>query len=154
VRAVDSVTFCLSKGLSAPVGAMICGSKDVIGRARHIRKLLGGGMRQAGVIAAAGIVALDTMVSRLEEDHEKARLLARGLAKLPAATVDLDRVQTNIVVFSVARQGGASEVVAACRRRGVRLLAIDDIAIRCVTHKDVSADQIQRAIEVLGDVLS
>ncbi len=99
---VDSVTFCLSKGLSAPVGSVICGSKDFIARARRIRKQLGGGMRQAGVLAAAGIVALEKMIDRLAEDHANARRLAEGLADMPGFIVDLDRVQTNILFFELA----------------------------------------------------
>ena len=153
VRDVDSVTFCLSKGLAAPVGAIICGSTEVIARARRIRKMLGGGMRQAGVIAAAGIVALDSMVDRLAEDHENAHLLARNVAKLPGVSLDLERVQTNIVIFSVDRAGGAPAVVAECARHEVRILAIDERSIRCVTHKDVTTDHIRRAVDILSDVL-
>lgn len=99
---VDSVTFCLSKGLSAPVGSVICGSKDFIARARRIRKQLGGGMRQAGILAAAGIVALEKMIDRLADDHANARRLAEGLADMPGFIIDLDRVQTNILFFELA----------------------------------------------------
>ena len=102
-RDVDSVTFCVSKGLGAPVGSVICGSTDLIARARRVRKMLGGGMRQAGIIAAAGIVALERMVDRLAEDHTNARTLAEGVAKLPGLSVDLASVQTNIVVIRVDR---------------------------------------------------
>jgi threonine aldolase len=97
----DSVTFCLSKGLSAPVGSVICGSQDFIAQARRYRKMLGGGMRQAGVLAAAGIVALEKMIDRLAEDHATARRLAEGLADMPGIAIDLDRVQTNIVYFNL-----------------------------------------------------
>jgi threonine aldolase len=97
----DSVTFCLSKGLSAPVGSVICGSRDFIAQARRYRKMLGGGMRQAGVLAAAGIVALEKMIDRLAEDHANARRLAEGLADIPGVTVDLDRVQTNLIFLNV-----------------------------------------------------
>ena len=103
VRDVDSVTFCVSKGLGAPVGSVICGSAELIDKARRVRKMLGGGMRQAGIIAAAGIVALERMVDRLAEDHANARALAEGLAKLPGLSVDLASVQTNIVIFRVQR---------------------------------------------------
>src|SRR5207245_6998305 len=106
VRDVDSVTFCVSKGLAAPVGSVVCGSSEVIARARRVRKMLGGGMRQAGVIAAAGIVALERMVDRLAEDHANARRLAEGVAKLPGLTVNLVDVQTNIVIFGVERPEG------------------------------------------------
>ena len=105
VRDVDSVTFCVSKGLGAPVGSVICGSAGLIDKARRVRKMLGGGMRQAGVIAAAGIVALEKMVDRLAEDHANARALAEGVAKLPGLAVDLASVQTNIVIFRVERGG-------------------------------------------------
>jgi len=101
---VDSVTFCLSKGLSAPVGSVICGSRDFIAQARRYRKMLGGGMRQAGVLAAAGIVALEQMIDRLAEDHANARRLAEGLADMPGVTIDLDRVQTNIIFFNLTSE--------------------------------------------------
>ena len=96
---VSSVQLCLSKGLAAPVGSMICGSAAFVDRARRMRKILGGGMRQAGVIAAPGIVALTKMVDRLAEDHANAKILADGVARLPGVTLDLATVQTNIVVF-------------------------------------------------------
>jgi threonine aldolase len=99
----DSVTFCLSKGLSAPIGSVICGSKDFIAEARRKRKMLGGGMRQAGVLAAAGIVALEKMIDRLAEDHANARHLAEGLADMPGVAIDLDRVQTNISILVASR---------------------------------------------------
>ncbi len=101
VADVDTVTFCLSKGLAAPVGSMIGGTADTIERARQMRKLLGGGMRQAGVIAAAGVVALQQMIDRLQEDHARARRLAEGIAELPYISVDLETAQTNIVFFDV-----------------------------------------------------
>src|SRR5262247_3094033 len=110
VRDVDSVTFCVSKGLAAPVGSVICGSSEVIAKARRVRKMLGGGMRQAGIIAAAGIVALERMVDRLAEDHANARALAEGLAKRPGLSVDLASVQTNIVIFRIER--GTAAVAA------------------------------------------
>src|SRR5712692_7241148 len=105
-RHVDSVTFCVSKGLGAPVGSVVCGPAEFIARARRIRKMLGGGMRQAGVIAAAGIVALERMVNRLAEDHANARTLAEGVARLPGMRIDLASVQTNIVIFRVDRPQG------------------------------------------------
>jgi threonine aldolase len=151
---VDSVTFCLSKGLGAPVGSVICGRADFIARARRIRKMLGGGMRQAGVIAAAGIVALGRMVDRLAEDHANARTLAEGLATLPGLSVDLALVQTNIVIFRVARPGGAAALVEGCLARKVKLHAIGPQAVRCVTHKDVDADDIQRALQALREITS
>jgi threonine aldolase len=150
----DSVTFCLSKGLGAPVGSVICGRADFIARARRIRKMLGGGMRQAGIIAAAGIVALERMVDRLAEDHANARTLAEGLATLPGLSVDLALVQTNIVIFRVAGPGGAAALVEGCLARKVKLHAIGPQAVRCVTHKDVDADDIQRALQALREVTS
>ena len=113
-RDVDSVTFCLSKGLGAPIGAMLCGTSAYIERARRWRKLLGGGMRQVGVIAAAGIIALQTGVERLAEDHENAQVLAHGLAEIPGVYVDLSSVQTNMVNFDIAGLGvGPARFVAS-----------------------------------------
>ena len=127
-RDVDSVTFCVSKGLGAPVGSVVCGSRGFITRARRVRKMVGGGMRQAGVIAAAGVVALETMVDRLAEDHANARRLAEGIAKVPGLRVDLASVQTNIVIFGVERPGGpgsaqtaTNEIVAGCAARKVKV---------------------------------
>lgn len=151
-RAVDSVTVCLSKGLGAPVGSVVCGSAAFIARARRIRKMLGGGMRQAGIIAAAGIVALERMVDRLAEDHANARALAEGLARLPGLAVDLGRVETNIVIVRVLRPGGVEELVQGCAARKVRIHAIGPGAIRCVTHKDVDAEDIARAVEAFREI--
>ena len=154
-RPVDSVTFCLSKGLGAPVGSVICGSQDFIGRARRVRKMLGGGMRQAGIIAAAGIVALERMVERLAEDHGNARRLAEGLAKLPGLAVDLSSVQTNIVILRVERGPAATEaLVKGCAARKVKVHAMGPAAIRCVTHKDVDGDDIARALEAFRELTS
>ncbi|HEY3100224.1 MAG TPA: GntG family PLP-dependent aldolase [Methylomirabilota bacterium] len=154
-RPVDSVTFCVSKGLSAPVGSVICGSAEFIERARRWRKLLGGGMRQVGVLAAAGIVALERMVDRLAEDHANARRLGEGLAKLPALRVDLASVQTNIVIVRVERGAAATaELVAGCAARKVKVHAMGPAAIRCVTHKDVDAEDISRALEAFRELTS
>jgi threonine aldolase len=153
--AVDSVTFCLSKGLGAPVGSVVCGSADFIARARRVRKMVGGGMRQAGIIAAAGIIALERMVDRLAEDHANARRLAEGLAKLPGLAVDLATVQTNIVIVRVERGAAAAgELVAGCAARKVKVHAMGPGAIRCVTHKDVDADDIARALEAFRELTS
>jgi threonine aldolase len=151
-RDVDSVTFCVSKGLSAPVGSLICGSAELIGRCRRTRKMLGGGMRQAGIIAAAGIVALERMVDRLAEDHVNARALAEGLARLPRISVDLATVQTNIVILRVDRPGGADALVAGCAARKVKLHAMSPTFIRCVTHKDVDADDVARALDAFTEI--
>jgi threonine aldolase len=158
VRNVDSVTFCISKGLAAPVGSVICGSSGLIDKARRVRKMLGGGMRQAGVIAAAGIVALEKMVDRLAEDHTNARALAEGLAKLPGLSVDLASVQTNIVIFRVERGDAAasavatSELVAGCGARKVKIHAIGPTTIRCVTHKDIDAEDIKRTLDAFAEI--
>jgi threonine aldolase len=158
-RDVDSVTFCLSKGLAAPVGSVICGSTAFIARARRVRKMLGGGMRQAGVIAAAGIVSLERMVNRLAEDHANARTLAEGVARLAGLRVDLASVQTNIVIFGVERAGGAAasaaataELVKGCTARKVKIHAIGPTSIRCVTHKDVDAEDIGRTLDAFAEI--
>ena len=151
---VDSVTFCLSKGLAAPVGSLVCGGRDFVTRARRFRKMLGGGMRQVGVLAAAGLVALDTMVDRLAEDHANARRLAEGVAALPRLHVDLATVQTNIVIFEVDRAGGATELVAGALARKVKIHRIGPGAIRCVTHKDVDADDIERTLDAFREIAS
>lgn len=151
-RPVDSVMFCLSKGLAAPVGSLVCGSREFIGRARRFRKMLGGGMRQVGVLAAAGIVALEKMVLRLAEDHRNARRLAEGLARLPGIRIDLTRVETNIVIFFVDRPGGTEELVSGCAARKVKIHAIGPSAVRCVTHKDVDREGIDRALDAFREI--
>jgi threonine aldolase len=151
-RHADSVTFCLSKGLAAPVGSVICGSPELVARARRIRKMLGGGMRQVGVLAAAGLVALERMVDRLAEDHANARALAQGLAGRPRIRIDLATVQTNIVIFFVDRADGVAELVQGCADRKVKLHGIGPASIRCVTHKDVDADDIARTLEAIREI--
>jgi len=160
-RHADSVTFCVSKGLGAPVGSVVCGGPEFVARARRVRKMVGGGMRQAGIIAAAGLVALERMVDRLADDHANARRLAEGIARLPGLRVDLARVQTNIVIVTVERPGGptaaaaaANQLVAGCAARKVKLHAIGPASIRCVTHKDVDAEDIERALEALRELTS
>ncbi len=151
-RPVDSITFCLSKGLGAPVGSLVCGSRDFVVRARRVRKSLGGGMRQVGVLAAAGLVALETMVDRLAEDHANARRLAEGLARLSSIRLDLGKVETNIVIFQVDRAGGAGDLVTGCLARKVKIHQIGPAAIRCVTHKDVDAEDVERALEAFREI--
>ncbi len=154
-RPVDSVTFCLSKGLGAPVGSVVCGSADFVGRARRWRKMLGGGMRQAGVIAAAGLVALERMIDRLADDHANARALAEGLARLPRLAIDLATVQTNIVIFRVDGAEAATraaDLARGCAERKVKVHAISPTSIRCVTHKDVDADDIARAVDACREI--
>jgi len=153
-RHVDSLTFCLSKGLAAPVGSLVCGTRDFVARGRRLRKMLGGGMRQVGVLAAAGLVALETMVERLAEDHAHARRLAEGVARLPGCRVDLTKVQTNIVIFRVEREGGVAELVTGCLARKVKIHQIGPAAIRCVTHKDVDRADIDRALNAFREITS
>ncbi len=153
VRSVDSVMFCLSKGLSAPVGSMVVGSKEFIKRAHRHRKLLGGGMRQAGIIAAAGIVALEQMVDRLAEDHEHCKQLAQGLADYPQIDIDVERVVTNIVIFSVrnAQQQPLSEAetiqfLEKAQEYGVLMGYIGEGKIRAVTHYGLDAEDMKTAL--------
>ena len=150
----DSVTFCLSKGLAAPVGSVVTGNRDFIDKARRARKMLGGGMRQAGVIAAAGIVALETMVERLRDDHENARVLAEGLAELSGITIDLRSVQTNIVIFDMARKDlDAAGLVLKLAGQGVKCFSVSANRIRMVTHKDVDRSGILYALDALRTIL-
>jgi len=148
----DTVTFCVSKGLGAPVGSVLCGSAEVIDRARRWRKAVGGGWREAGVLAAAGLWALDHMVDRLVDDHANARTLAEGLAELPGVRIDLTRVQTNIVRFELTGTS-ASDFLAGCRERGV-LGGGSGRAVRFVTHFGVEAADVQHALSACADVLS
>ncbi len=151
---VDSVMFCLSKGLAAPVGSVLCGSRDFIAEALRARKMVGGGMRQAGIIAAAGIVALETMVERLADDHVNARRLAEGLAETPGLSVDMDRVQTNIVIFElVSDRLTPAEFVARLAERGVKLLAIGGNRLRAVTHYGIEAQDIEIALAAVREVM-
>ncbi|GAB4250561.1 MAG: low-specificity L-threonine aldolase [Thermoleophilia bacterium] len=147
----DSVMFCLSKSLCCPVGSLLAGPADWIARARRMRKLLGGGMRQAGILAAAGIVALETMVDRLAEDHAKARRLAEGLAGLPGMTVDFETVQTNMVYVETERPAPA--LCRALAARGVLAGAVAPHRVRFVTHRDVGLQQVDRALAVVAAVL-
>jgi threonine aldolase len=155
---VDSVTFCLSKGLGAPVGSVVCGSAAFVERARRVRKMVGGGMRQAGILAAAGLVALEHMVARLADDHANARTLAEALASMPGLAVDLASVQTNIVIVRIDRgerarsTAATAELVSGCAARKVKVHAMGPTAIRCVTHKDVDAEDIRRAVDAFREL--
>ena len=148
----DTIMFCLSKGLCAPVGSMLVGSKDAIAEARVYRKALGGGMRQAGILAAAGLIALEKMPLRLHEDHANARMLAETLAALPEVEIDPAAVETNIVVFSL-RSRAAAEVTAALKSQGLLMSAVGPKSVRLVTHHDADATACRRAAEVLKTVL-
>jgi len=150
---VDSLSICLSKGLAAPVGSVICGSKAFIAEARRVRKVLGGGMRQAGVLAAAGIVALEKMVDRLREDHDNARRLAEGIAGIEGLAIDPANVHTDIVYFDVVGTGLAADtLIKRMSDRGVRMLSVGPKRIRAVTHYGITADDIERTIGVLEEV--
>jgi threonine aldolase len=151
----DSVSFCLSKGLAAPVGSLVCGTGEFVARARRQRKLLGGGMRQAGIVAAAGIVALETMVDRLADDHANARRLAEGLAHMPGIALDPARIQTNIVIFDlVPGAPSATELVDALNSRGVKMGAVSARRVRAVTHYGIDTDDIEIALQASQAVLS
>jgi threonine aldolase len=149
----DTVTFCLSKGLGCPAGSVFCGTADTVEQARRWRKRLGGGMRQAGVIAATGLIALATMVERLAEDHSNARTLAEGLSELPGVRCDLTLVQTNLVFFDLERMSGAN-FEEECRKRGLLGGATDPHRVRFVTHYGITADDIQSALRICEEVLS
>ncbi|MDA2914034.1 low-specificity L-threonine aldolase [Acidobacteriia bacterium AH_259_A11_L15] len=153
-RKVDSIMFCLSKGLGAPVGSMVVGTRPFIERGRVFRKMFGGGMRQAGVLAAAGLIALEKHPPLLARDHQKAKRLAEALAEFPGVRIDPKDVETNILVFDVSGTGSsAPELSAKLKQRGVLANAIDPKTMRMVTHLDVSEDDIEQAIRVLQEVL-
>jgi len=153
-RPVDSVSFCLSKGLSAPVGSVICGSGDFISEARRIRKVLGGGMRQCGIIAAAGITALEQMVERLKEDHENARRLAEGISRIASLSIDLDNIHTNIVYFDLESERLTAEsLVERLADRAVKILNLGLARLRAVTHYGITDDDIDLALEALREIM-
>jgi threonine aldolase len=154
-RDADSLSFCLSKGLSAPVGSLVCGSADFIRKARRARKVVGGGMRQAGVIAAAGVVALEQMVDRIADDHANARRLAEGLANIPGITLDPSQVQTNIVYFDL--EEGAPNAAELCQRiaeHRVKMGPTGARRIRAVTHYGIEAEHIEQALATFARVMA
>jgi threonine aldolase len=153
-RDADSVSFCLSKGLAAPIGSLVCGSRDFIKAARRVRKVVGGGTRQAGIIAAAGIVALEQMVDRLAEDHANARLLADGLANMPGITLDPTRVQTNLVFFEVAGTSWtAAEFCERLAALGVLMLPLGRYTVRAVTHYGIERADVEHALHIVAQLL-
>lgn len=153
-RKFDSVQFCFSKGLGAPVGSMIVGSKDLIERCRAIRKMLGGGMRQAGVIAAAALVALSDGPKRLVIDHENAQLLAQGLARIQGVKLRPEKVQTNIVIFDIGAAGlGSAEFLRRLAQRRVLAGPVDSQRVRMVTHLDVDREDVHGALSAVAEVL-
>ena len=149
----DTVTFCLSKGLACPIGSIFCGSQESVEEALRWRKRLGGGMRQVGVLAAAGLIALDKMVDRLAEDHANARTLAEGLAELPGVRCDLSRVQTNLVFFDLETMP-APAFTDQCAKRGLLSDSMGPRRMRFVTHYGIEAEDVQSALKICEDVLS
>ncbi len=155
-RGCDTVMFCLSKGLAAPVGSMLVGDTETIREARRIRKLFGGGMRQAGILAAAGLIALDEMLPRLAEDHATARRLAELIAEAPHIDLDPDAVETNIVFFRIAPEAGvtAGEAVARLRDRGILANALGPDQIRMVTHYEISPADVEIAGRAVQEIMA
>lgn len=153
-RNVDSLIFCLSKGLSAPVGSIVCGSGEFIAEARRTRKVLGGGMRQAGVIAAAGIIALEQMVDRLEEDHRHARSLAEGISSIHGLSIDLTGIQTNIIYFDLdSTLLTADELVIKLWEKGIKLLKTGPSRFRMVTHYGFSSKDIDVTLKAIAELM-
>jgi threonine aldolase len=151
---VDNLMFCLSKGLSCPIGSIVIGNDEFIEKARKNRKILGGGMRQAGVIAAPGIVALEKMIDRLEEDHKNAKALAEGLAQINGITIDLKNVQTNIVHFGVSELLGTSDqFVLKLRENGVLALPRDKKKLRMVTHRGIEKEDIDKTLNIIESIV-
>jgi len=154
-RYADTVNVCLSKGLSAPVGSVLTGSRAFIDQARRQRKLVGGGMRQAGILAAAGIVALETMVDRLADDHQHARQLAEGLHGLPGINLDLSRVQTNMVAFSINNSGMKDDdFLGGLKNRGVLASSMGPGYIRMVINRHIGSKEVTQTIQAVSDVLA
>ena len=151
---VDSVSFCLSKGLSAPVGSVICGSGEFISEARRNRKILGGGMRQCGIIAAAGIIALEQMTERLTEDHANARRLAEGIAEISGLSLDPKSVKTNIIYFNLAgKRLSAGTLVKQLANRGIKILQLGPAQLRAVTHYGISSEDIDMTLTALSRIM-
>jgi threonine aldolase len=154
-RHTDSITFCLSKGLAAPAGSLVCGNPDFIHQARRMRKVLGGGMRQVGVLAAAGIVALTGMVDRLAEDHANARRLAEGLSRIAGISIDPSRIKTNIVYFSIDRPGlAATDLAKRLDTAGVRVLPTGSRQLRAVTQYHIFPSDIDAALSVFEQTMA
>ena len=151
VGQADTVSFCLSKGLGCPAGSMVCGSKSTIAEARKYKKMLGGGMRQVGILAAAGVVALDTMVERLVDDHANAKRLAQGLARMPGLSLDPNAVQTNIVLFELVDRP-AQEFIDTLKERGVLINRQAGGKVRMLLHPDIGRDDIDEVLNVVETV--
>ena len=153
-RKFDSVMFCLSKGLGAPVGSMLVGSREFIDQARKYRKALGGGMRQAGILAAAGLIALEKMPARLHEDHANAKFLATELTKLAGLKIDLKTVQTNILIVDISGTGiGANDFTRRLAEKGLLIGSVNNEIVRFVTHMDADRAACERAVEIVREAL-
>ena len=151
---VDNLMFCLSKSLCCPIGSLLVGTSGFIERARKLRKVLGGGMRQAGIIAAPGIVALEKMIDRLEEDHRNARRLAEGIAKIEGIKIDLNRVQTNIVCYDISDLGLSAEMfVLKLKEKGILALPLTNNMVRMVTHRGIEAEHVNKSVEVIESII-
>jgi len=150
MKSVDTINCCLSKGLCCPVGSLLIGTNEFIERAKINRKMVGGGMRQAGIIAAPGIVALDKMVSRLKEDHDNAKTLAKGLSKVNGIDIDMASVQTNIVIANIKGTGmNSDEYVEMCAKNGIRIFSFGPETVRFVTHHGIGKSDIQDVLSRL-----
>ncbi len=151
----DSLMFCFSKGLGAPVGSIVIGSKDFIHQAHGYRKMLGGGMRQVGILAAAALYALENNIERLQEDHQHAQLIAQGVSQIKKFQIDLENVETNIVIFDVAKSGlNAYQVVELLGKKGVLMVPFGEFLVRAVTHLDVNQEQIQLAVKIMREIFA
>ena len=149
VREVDSVMFCLSKGLSAPVGSLVCGNKKFIDRARKWRKMVGGGMRQSGHLAAAGIIALDELVNELKKDHSNAQVLAQGLSRLRGIVLKPALIKTNILFFSLKHPTLSPEAfLEKLELQGIKILMIQPQVFRAVLHREISESQVEQVIHI------
>jgi threonine aldolase len=154
-RYCDTVMFCISKGLCAPVGSLLAGDRAFIQRARKIRKMLGGGMRQSGILAAAGIVALTEMVDRLAIDHENAKALAEGLANIHGIKIDVARVQTNIVIFDISQTGmNGDQLVERLKPFGIKAIGSPNGIVRFVTHRYVTRRDVERVLDVMAKIIN
>jgi threonine aldolase len=152
---VDNLMFCLSKSLCCPIGSIVVGSTEFIEKARKLRKVLGGGMRQAGIIAAPGIVALEKMISRLEEDHRNARHLAEGIARIEGVKIDLGTIKTNMIYFDISDLDLSDDVfLLKLREKGVLALTIAKNKVRMVTHRGIEKDQVEKTIAIIGNIVN
>ena len=152
---IDSVSFCLSKGLSSPAGSLLCGSEDFIYRARRNRKALGGGMRQAGILAAAGIIALENMTERIADDHQNARALAEGISDIKGISIDLDKIQTNIIYFSLDHPKIESSLfLDKMCEKNIHFFELGPSWYRLVTHNGISKDDVSNVVEEFHQLLS